>query len=123
MPTAGRILDARILDMEGDFVIESGVDVMKVSIRTGTDATIVVDVDRLPRRSASKGLTRTLWRTRRTLASILVRSTQTLQLNVAGKLLLKIDPTPSRLGALIGMPGLKFRFAAGSWLAGRFSRR
>ncbi len=128
MPTADRIVDIeisgiKILDIEGDFVIESDADVMSVSVRTGTDATIVVDVDRLPRRSATRGLARTLWRTRRAIASALVRSTQALQLNVAGTLLLKIDPTPSRFGSMIGMPGLKFRFAAGSWLASRFSRR
>lgn len=114
---------SRILDIDGDFVIESDVDVMNISIRTNNDATIVVDVDHLPRRSSTRGLTRTLWRTRRSLASGLGRSAQALQLNVAGKRLLRIDPTPSRFGSLIGMPGLKFRFVVGSWLAIRFSRR
>jgi hypothetical protein len=122
MPATGRILE-----FDGDFTIDSdsgGVaESMTVSIRTHPDATIVVDVDRLPRRGTTGGLTRTLWRTRRALGKLLVRSTQALQLNVAGKRLLRIDPTPSRFGSLIGMPGLKFRFAVGSWLADRFSRR
>lgn len=117
-PNAGRIFD-----VDGDFVIESGANLMNVTVRTDTDATIVIDVDRLPRRTATRGITRTLWRTRRSLGAILVRSSQAFQLNVAGKRLLRIDPTPSRFGSLVGMPGLKFRFAAGSWLANRFSGR
>lgn len=123
----------RVIEIEADFVIESPFDdgVVQATVRTvksPSGATIVLDIDRLPPRGATRGLTRMVWRSRRTLAANLVRSAQSFQLkafqlNVSGRALLHIVPTPSRLGSLIGTPGLRLRFAAGSWLAERFNRR
>jgi len=95
---------------------------IQLDLHTTPEDRIVIEFSHLPPLWGANGLIRSLWRSRAKIATGLSTLGQPLRIQVAGETWADVEMTPSRLGRLLKMPNLTFRFST-SRILPRWLRR
>lgn len=84
---------------------------IQINLHTMPDDRIVVDVSHLPPWRQWNSVSKHLWRSRQTISKLFAVVDQPLQIKIGGETWADIDVSPSRIGRMLKMPHLSFRFA------------
>lgn len=96
--------------------------VIEVNVSTAADDTITIDLSQPPSLPRIGPTLKSLWRSRTQWAERFIEVGQPVRVRVAGQTWLSIDVARSRLGRLLGMPGLTIKVAGGRILRQRFQK-